>query len=52
MRKKIVAANWKMNMTQPEAARFIEVFLLESSDAVDVDIVLNPLSAGSPCDAG
>ena len=42
MRRKIVAANWKMNMTQPEAARFIEVFLLESHDATDVDIVIVP----------
>jgi len=24
MRKKIVAANWKMNMTQAESARFVE----------------------------
>jgi len=28
MRKKIVAANWKMNMTQAEAARFVEGLLL------------------------
>lgn len=42
MRKKIIAANWKMNMTQGEAARFIEVFLLEASDATDVDIVIVP----------
>ena len=27
MRKKIVAANWKMNMTQGESARFVESFL-------------------------
>jgi triosephosphate isomerase (TIM) len=42
MRKKIIAANWKMNMTQAEAARFIEVFLLEAADALEVDIVLVP----------
>jgi len=24
MRKKIVVANWKMNMTQAESARFVE----------------------------
>ncbi len=42
MRKKIIAANWKMNMTQAEAARFIEVFLLEDADIVDVDIVIVP----------
>ena len=32
MRKKIVAANWKMNMTQAEAARFVEALLLEIGD--------------------
>jgi triosephosphate isomerase len=42
MRKKIVAANWKMNMTQAEAARFVEVFLLEIGDLSDVEIVLVP----------
>src|SRR5580765_6910425 len=42
MRKKIVAANWKMNMTQAEAARFVEVFLLEIGDLSDVEIVLLP----------
>jgi triosephosphate isomerase len=42
MRRKIIAANWKMNMTQAEAARFIEVFLLEAADAIDVDIVIVP----------
>src|SRR6266481_1212421 len=42
MRKKIVAANWKMNMTQAEASRFIEVFLLEAGDIADVDIVIVP----------
>ncbi len=31
-----------MNMTQGEAARFIEVFLLEASDASDVDIIIVP----------
>ncbi len=48
MRKKIIAANWKMNMTQPEAARFIEVFLLETSDALDVDIVIVPSFTAIP----
>ena len=27
MRKKIVAANWKMNMTQAESERFVDSFL-------------------------
>ena len=42
MRKKIVAANWKMNMTQAESARFIESFLLEMRDLRDVDVVIIP----------
>ncbi len=42
MRKKIVAANWKMNMTQAETARFIESFLLEIGDIRDVDVVIVP----------
>jgi triosephosphate isomerase len=48
MRKKIIAANWKMNMTQAEAARFIEVFLLEDADIVDVDIVIVPSFTAIP----
>src|SRR3954447_25690210 len=42
MRKKIVAANWKMNMTQAEATRFVEVFVLEIGEISDVEIVLVP----------
>ena len=42
MRKKIVAANWKMNMTQAEAARFVEVFLLEVGEMAEVEIVIVP----------
>jgi triosephosphate isomerase len=42
MRKKIVAANWKMNMTQAEAARFVEVLLLELAEISDVDVVIVP----------
>jgi len=48
MRKKIIAANWKMNMTQAEAARFIEVFLLEDANIVDVDIVIVPSFTAIP----
>src|SRR5260370_31154934 len=42
MRKKIVAANWKMNMLQAEAAEFVKDLLLEIGDmwAVEVVIVL------------
>jgi triosephosphate isomerase len=42
MRKKIVAANWKMNMTLAESARFIESFLLDIAEIRDVDIVIIP----------
>src|SRR5213595_4137736 len=42
MRKKIVAANWKMNMTQSEATRFISTFLLEIGESRDVEVVIVP----------
>ena len=42
MRKKIVAANWKMNMMQAESARFVESLLLEIGDVADVDVVIVP----------
>src|SRR4026207_893732 len=42
MRKKIVAANWKMNMTQAESARFVESMLLDLGDITDVEIVIVP----------
>ncbi len=42
MRKKIVAANWKMNMTQAESARFVESLLLELGDIADVEVVIVP----------
>src|SRR5439155_24301975 len=42
MRKKIVAANWKMNMTQAEAARFVESLLLDLGDITDIEVVIVP----------
>jgi triosephosphate isomerase (TIM) len=42
MRKKIVAANWKMNMTQAESAAFVESLLLDLSDISDVEVVIIP----------
>src|SRR5205823_4695230 len=42
MRKKIVAANWKMNMMQARAARFIESLLLEIGDVSEVEVVILP----------
>src|SRR6476646_4452246 len=42
MRKKIIAANWKMNMTQAESARFMESFLRDMSEINDVEVVIIP----------
>jgi triosephosphate isomerase len=42
MRKKIVAANWKMNMTQGEAEQFMESFLRDVGEITDVEVVIIP----------
>src|SRR6266566_848166 len=42
MRKKIVAANWKMNMLQAEAAEFVKDVLLEIGDMSAVEVVIVP----------
>ena len=42
MRKKIIAANWKMNMTVGEANTFLDHFLLELGDERRVDVVIVP----------
>src|SRR5947207_9548627 len=42
MRKKIVAANWKMSMTQAESVRFVEMLLLDLGDITDVEVVIVP----------
>ena len=42
MRKKIVAANWKMNMTVGEAAAFMETFLHEAGSDSVVEVVIVP----------
>ena len=42
MRKKIVAANWKMNMTQSESADFVARLLLEIGDLDEVEVVIVP----------
>jgi triosephosphate isomerase len=42
MRKKIVAANWKMNMTQAESAEFVRSLLLDLGDILEVDVVIIP----------
>ena len=42
MRKKIIAANWKMNMTQAESETFITTFLREIGDLDEVEMVIVP----------
>jgi triosephosphate isomerase len=42
MRKKIIAANWKMNMTQGESAQFVESFLRDVGEINDVEVVIIP----------
>ncbi len=42
MRKKIIAANWKMNMTCAEAESFLEHFLREIGQEDAVEIVIVP----------
>ncbi len=42
MRKKIVAANWKMNMLQAEAGEFVKDLLLEIGDISAVEVVIVP----------
>jgi len=42
MRKKIIAANWKMNMTQAEATGFVATFLLEIGESTDVEVIIIP----------
>src|SRR6201982_506526 len=42
MRKKIIAANWKMHMTQAESAEFVHSLLLDIGDIGEVDVVIVP----------
>ena len=42
MRKKIIAANWKMNVTNHEAGSFLDTFLLELGDEDGADVVIVP----------
>ena len=41
-RKKIVAANWKMNMTQAESATFVATLLRELVEKSNVEVVIVP----------
>jgi triosephosphate isomerase len=42
MRKKILAANWKMNLTHSEAESYMQSFMAEIRDCSDVDVVIIP----------
>jgi triosephosphate isomerase len=42
MRKKILAANWKMNLTHSEAKSYFETFLSEIGQVNDVEVVIIP----------
>jgi triosephosphate isomerase len=42
MRRKIIAGNWKMNITAGEADSYLESFLVEVAEEKRVDIVLIP----------
>jgi triosephosphate isomerase len=42
MRKKILAANWKMNLTQTEAESYLATFVSEVGEVDDVEVVIIP----------
>src|SRR5260221_2650652 len=48
MRKKILAANWKMNLTNVEAESYVEAFLNEVGEVNDVEIVIIPPFTSMP----
>ncbi|MGC1479072.1 MAG: triose-phosphate isomerase [Chthoniobacterales bacterium] len=48
MRKKIIAANWKMHMTVAEAESFLKDFRLEVEDINGVEIILAPAFTALP----
>ena len=42
MRKKILAANWKMNLTHSEAKSYFDTFLTEVGQVDDLEVVIIP----------
>jgi len=42
MRKKILAANWKMNFTHNEARAYLQAFLSEVGDVDNIEVVIIP----------
>ena len=47
-RKKIIAANWKMNLTSSEVQPYLETLLLETQQVEGIDIVLIPSFTSIP----
>jgi triosephosphate isomerase len=48
MRKKILAANWKMNLTHVEAESYVEAFLNDVGEVNDIEIVIVPSFTSIP----
>jgi triosephosphate isomerase (TIM) len=48
MRKKILAANWKMNLTQSEAESYIATFFSEIGEVDDLEVVIIPSFTSIP----
>src|ERR1700741_4417351 len=48
MRKKILAANWKMNLPQSEAESYISTFLSEIGEVDDLEVVIIPSFTSIP----
>ena len=48
MRKKILAANWKMNLTHSEAESYFDTFLSEIGQVNDVEVVIIPSFTSIP----
>lgn len=47
-RKKIISANWKMNITSSEVAPYLETFLFEKKRQQEVDVILFPSFTSLP----
>ena len=48
MRKKILAANWKMNLTHSEATSYFDIFLSEIGQVDDIEVVIIPAFTAIP----
>ena len=48
MRRKILAANWKMNLTHEEVAPYLDRFLTEVGELTEVEVILIPSFTSIP----